>query len=217
MSSSGFRPSLPGRLMSRYGAWMSLGVAPLAMVALAGVLSSAQTPPGNSLSPGDSESAQVKAGKRVKGTQGSGNAQPDLGSISENIRSARLAWEGSLDRGMVLGVLAVFIGLAVLQVFGAKTHRVGSCSQYEVTVDYPSVAHAGMSGTVHDRIKGGQQGTAHGTVLPGGLGTAATPPRFRARAVFNRRSRSGQHSPGQQTAPLMQILLCSSVVSSSCG
>ncbi|AIY03184.1 hypothetical protein ART_3585 [Arthrobacter sp. PAMC 25486] len=61
MSNSRHRLSLPERLTSRRGAWISLAVVLLAIVALFGLLSSAQTPSGNSISPSTSESAQVKA------------------------------------------------------------------------------------------------------------------------------------------------------------
>lgn len=60
MSKLRLRLSLPERLTSRRGAWISLAVVLLAIVALFGLLSSAQTPPGNSISPNNSESATVK-------------------------------------------------------------------------------------------------------------------------------------------------------------
>lgn len=61
MSSTRLRRTLPDRLTSRRGAWISIVLIVLAIVALFGLFNSAQTPPGNSISPGTSESAQVKA------------------------------------------------------------------------------------------------------------------------------------------------------------
>ncbi|EMR00144.1 MMPL family transporter [Paeniglutamicibacter gangotriensis] len=61
MTKSRLSFSLPQRLTSRRGAWVSLVIVLLAVVALFGVLSSAQAPAGNSISPANSESAQVKA------------------------------------------------------------------------------------------------------------------------------------------------------------
>ncbi len=61
MSNSRRRLSLPEHLTSRRGAWISIVVVLLAMVALFGLLSSAKAPPGNSVSPANSESAKIKA------------------------------------------------------------------------------------------------------------------------------------------------------------
>lgn len=61
MSNTWLRRSFPDRLTSRRGAWISIVFVVLAITALFGLLSSAQTPAGNSVSPNTSESAQVKA------------------------------------------------------------------------------------------------------------------------------------------------------------
>ncbi len=61
MSDSRLRPSLPERLTSRRGAWVSLTLVLLAIVALFGLLSGAEAPAGVSTAPASSESAQVKA------------------------------------------------------------------------------------------------------------------------------------------------------------
>ncbi|SDR82853.1 MMPL family transporter [Microterricola viridarii] len=61
MSDSRVRSSLPERLTSRRGAWVSLTLVLLAIVALFGMLSGAEAPAGVSASPANSESAQVKA------------------------------------------------------------------------------------------------------------------------------------------------------------
>ncbi|WP_335339015.1 MMPL family transporter [Microterricola viridarii] len=61
MSDSRARSSLPDRLTSRRGAWVSLTLVLLAIVALFGMLSGAEAPAGVSASPANSESAQVKA------------------------------------------------------------------------------------------------------------------------------------------------------------
>lgn len=74
MSDLRLRPSLPERLTSRRGAWVSLTLVLLAIVALFGLLSGAEAPAGVSASPASSESAQVKA----LGDQFAGN---DEGSV----------------------------------------------------------------------------------------------------------------------------------------
>lgn len=61
MFNSRLRSSLPQRLTSRRGAWVSLALVLLVVVAFFGVLSSAPAPAGNSISPVTSESARVKA------------------------------------------------------------------------------------------------------------------------------------------------------------
>ncbi|MEV7631616.1 MMPL family transporter [Microbacterium sp. NPDC089318] len=61
MPDSALRPSLPDRLTSRRGAWVSLGLVLLAMVLLFGAFGSAKAPEGNSAAPTDSESARTSA------------------------------------------------------------------------------------------------------------------------------------------------------------
>lgn len=60
-SEPGRRPTLSERLTSRRGAWVSLTLVLLAIVALFGLLSGAEAPAGVSASPANSESAEVKA------------------------------------------------------------------------------------------------------------------------------------------------------------
>ncbi|HEY9425156.1 MAG TPA: MMPL family transporter [Microterricola sp.] len=61
MSDSRLRPSLPERLTSRRGAWVSLVLVLLAIVAAFGLLRGVEAPSGNAIAPSASESAEVKA------------------------------------------------------------------------------------------------------------------------------------------------------------
>lgn len=65
-------------------------------------------------------------------------------STLENVLTIRQTTAGRIGRRVVLGVLSVFLVLALAQYFGSETSRTVSASGYQVTVEYSPAGRAGM-------------------------------------------------------------------------
>ena len=95
--------SLASRLTSRRGAWIAIGIAVLALLALFGMFGRAQAPAGNDAAPASSESSQVQALLK----QFPGSSEQALLTVATRSDGAKLS---AADLSAVAGLVPVISG-----------------------------------------------------------------------------------------------------------
>lgn len=87
-------------------------------------------------------------------------------STLKNVLSHKQTKAGRVGRRVVLGLLGLFIVVALLQFFDSDTSRTVSASGdgYNVTVNYSPTGRAGLASSLTIRVEGGQPITAPITI-----------------------------------------------------